>query len=97
MSNDIRNYRINSGLNADNYNMHVIALAGQEAWTAFEIDGMRATLSEAQTLDLISVLSRRLLRRKGFQATESSLCMTVVPDGSMLIEKENEDEEVTRP
>lgn len=91
MSNEIRKYRVQSAMQADNFDMNVIALAGSmSAWTAFEIDGCRCTLSNEQALDLISVLSRRLLRRKGFLATESRQCITVTPDGSMVIEDEAE-------
>lgn len=94
MSNEIRKYRVQSDFNADNFDMHIIALAGPKPWTAIEIDGQRCTLSDSQVLDLISVLSRRLLRRKGFQATESGQCLTVTPDGSLEVEKEAEPEEI---
>jgi hypothetical protein len=92
MSNEIRSYRVQSDFQADNFDMHVIALVGPRPWTAIEIDHCRCTLSDAQVLDLISVLSRRLLKRKGFQATESCQCSTVTPDGSMMVEKESEEE-----
>ena len=92
MSNEIRSYRVQSDFQADNFDMHVIALAGPRPWTALEIDHCRCTLSDAQVLDLMSVLSRRLLYRKGFQATESCQCLTVTPDGSMMVEKESEEE-----
>lgn len=94
MSNEIRIYQVQSDLSGDNYNLHVIALAGQRPWTAIEIDGQRCTLSDSQVLDLISVLSRRLLRRKGFQATESNQCLTCTPDGSLEVEKEAEPEQI---
>ena len=91
MSNEIRKYRVQSDLQADNFDMHIIALAGgQHPWTAIEIDHCRCTLSDSQVLDLISVLSRRLLRRLGFQATESNQCLTCTPDGSLEVEKEAE-------
>ena len=96
MSNEIRKYRVQSGLQADNFDMHVIALVGSmQSWTAIEIDHCRCTLSEEQVLDLISVLSRRLLKRKGFQATESCQCLTVTPDGSLLVENEAEPEQMS--
>jgi len=94
MSNEIRKYRVQSDFQADNFDLHVISLAGPKPWTAFEIDGQRATLSEAQVLDLVSVLSRRLLRRKGFQATESCQCLTCTPDGSLEVEIEAEPEQL---
>lgn len=93
MSAEIRKYRVQSDLQADNFDMHVIALMGSmAAWTAIEIDGGRCTLSEEQVLDLISVLSRRLLKRKGFSATDYTQTVTVTPDGSMMIEEEAEQE-----
>jgi len=94
MSNEIRKYRVQSDFQADNFAMHVIALAGPRPWTAFEIDGQRCTLSDVQVLDLVSVLSRRLLRRKGFQATECNQCLTCTPDGSLEVEREAEPEQI---
>jgi hypothetical protein len=94
MRNDIRKYRVQSDFQADNFDLHVISLAGPKPWTALEIDGQRCTLSDAQALDLMSVLSRRLLRRKGFQATESGQCLTCTPDGSLEVEIEAEPEQL---
>ncbi|MFA5445416.1 MAG: hypothetical protein WC262_10650 [Bacteroidales bacterium] len=89
MSAEIRKYQVQSDLQADNFDMHVIALMGSmQPWTAIEIDHCRCTLSEEQVLDLISVLSRRLLKRKGFGATDCAQTVTVTPDGSMMIEEE---------
>ena len=89
MSAEIRKYRVQSDLQADNFDMHVIALtASMQPWTAIEIDHCRCTLSEEQVLDLISVLSKRLLKRKGFSATDCTQTVTVTPDGSMMIEEE---------
>jgi hypothetical protein len=90
MSNEIRKYRVQSDFQADNFDLHVIAIMEPKPWTAIEIDHCRCTLSDQQVLDLISVLSRRLLRRKGFQATESGQCLTCTPDGSLEIEREAE-------
>ena len=97
MSNEIRKYRVQSDFTADNYNLHVIALAGPRPWTAIEIDGQRCTMSDMQVLDLISVLTRRLLRRKGFQATEFGQCLTCTPDGSLEVDKEAEPEQMAEP
>lgn len=94
MSNEIRKYRAHSDFSATNADMHVIALMGPRPWVAFEIEGQRCTLSDAQALDLISTLSRRLLRRKGFRATESCQCLTCTPDGSLEVEQEAEPEEL---
>ena len=94
MSNEIRKYRISDEWKATDFHMKVIALSGRSPLTAIEIDSCRCTLTEQQTLDLISVLSRRLLRRKGFQATESCQCITCTPDGSLEVEKEAEPEQL---
>ncbi len=94
MSNEIRKYRVQSDFQADNFDLHVIAIMGPKPWTAIEIDHCRCTLSDQQALDLISVLSRRLLRRKGFQATESGQCLTCTPDGLLEFEREAEPEQL---
>jgi len=94
MSNEIRKYRVQSDFTADNFDLYVIALAGPRPWTAIEIEHQRCTLSDVQVLDLISVLSRRLLRRKGFQATENRQCLTVTSDGSLEMEEEAEPEQL---
>ena len=94
MSNEIRKYRLSEEWKATEFNMKVWALAGGSPLISFEIDSCRCTLSERQTLDLISVLSRRLLRRKGFLATESCQCLTCTPDGSLEVEKEAEPEQL---
>lgn len=93
MSNEIRKYRLSEKWKTTEFDMKVWALMGPTPLTSFEIAGERCTLTEQQTLDLISVLSRRLLRRKGFLATESCQCLTCTPDGSLEVEKEAEPEQ----
>jgi hypothetical protein len=98
MSNEIRKYRAPARTGpADYADLKVVAYAGPgEAEVVLNIDGYEARLSGTQCLDLISVLSRRLLRRSGFKATDSSQCLVVAQDGSMIVEKEAEPEEICK-
>jgi hypothetical protein len=98
MSNLIRIYRAPKREGpSDYYDLKVIAAGvGDFKELILNIDGWGAKLSSEQQLDLIATISRRLLLRQGFRATESDQCLTVMPDGSLLVEKETEPEEITR-
>ncbi|HWQ20234.1 MAG TPA: hypothetical protein VN455_10695 [Methanotrichaceae archaeon] len=95
MSNEIRKYRHLSDSNEED-DLILTALAGKDVSIKFTIGSCECTLSQQQLLDLISVIARRSLMRKGFKATEYlPNYLTVTPDGSLLVEREDEPEEMS--
>lgn len=94
MSNDIRKYRtIKEGFK-DAKDLELTAFVGGNKYgnaIKFTIGHEYACLSEKQLLDLIEVIIKRLACKKGFSATDWSDEKTVLPDGTIIVEKEIED------
>jgi len=93
MSENIRKYKAPTEWFVDAADLVLTAIVGGEEYghsIQFTIGAEYAVLSEKQLLDLISVISRRLLGRKGFTATGHTEMKIVLTDGTIIVEEEIE-------
>lgn len=93
MSNTIRKYRTIKDAFERPKDLELTAFVGGKKYghcIQFTIGHEYACLSEKQLLDLIEVIVKRLALKKGFCATESSDEKTVLPDGTIVVEREIE-------
>ena len=92
MSGDIRIYRTMKDGYGDVKDLELTAFVGPEGnrrCIQFTIGHKYACLSEAQLLDLIEVIAKRLANKEGFTPTGYSKPKVVLPNG----EEENDWEE----
>jgi len=93
MSEEIRKYKHPHNWFKDAEDLTLTAVVGGEEYgrsMQFTIGGSYTVMSEAQLLDLITVISQRLNCRKGFTATGHTDLKTILPNGKILIEEEEE-------
>ncbi len=91
MSNNIRVYKAPKEWFKESEDMFLTAVVGGEEYgksIQFTIRSEFIVLSEQQLLDLISVISRRLKGDKNFRATDTSIPLTISPDGTKIMEEE---------
>lgn len=96
MSEDIRKYQTMPRPQSEQStarDMILHAFVGGEHGSAisFMIGSEYCELSQAQLLDLISVIARRLNHETGFTATGYTDMITVTAEGKKLIEEENQE------
>ena len=94
MSEDIRKYQTmprlpNEGSTARDLTLHAFVGGKCGSSISFLIGSEYCELSQAQLLDMISVIARRINHEEGFTATGYTDMITVTSDGKKLIEKEN--------
>ena len=94
MSNDIRKYKTISEESEGAGDLELTAFVGGEEHgpsIQFTIGNRYACLSESQLLDLIEVIAKRLALKKGFTATDWSEEKIVMPDGTIILEVEQDE------
>ena len=87
MSNNIRIYKAPKKWFRESEDMFLRAVVGGEEYGSsiqFTIGDEFIVLSEQQLLDLISVISKRLKGDKNFRATDTSIPLTILPNGNKL-------------